>query len=66
MEVRIAVQCTAACGTVGTFLFTEKDEQGRRVPISPVFDSLAELYPWMRANGWESVPGGIWTARRVK
>jgi hypothetical protein len=28
--------------------------QGSRVPISPVFRDLADLYPWMAENGWRS------------
>lgn len=27
---------------------------GGNPPVSPLFDSLAELYPWMRENGWVS------------
>lgn len=33
-------------GKKGTFI---ADDAG---PISPIFDGLYELYPWMRANGW--------------
>ena len=50
MKVRthgiIKVQCKDEEGTTATFI----ECNGRRV--SPPFDSLADLYPWMRANGW--------------
>ncbi len=42
-----AVQCTAPCGKVGTFLRDDAKQ-----PLSPIFDGLYALYPWMKANGW--------------
>jgi hypothetical protein len=49
MEYRVNVQCTdRLSGKTGTFLAdTEHSAQ------SPVFSSLAELFPWMRANGFK-------------
>lgn len=62
MEAYVCVQCRTDAGQVGTFLSSGK-EVGGWVAISPVFDSLVELYPWMRANGWASF--GVWMARKV-
>lgn len=55
MEQRgvVAIQCDTVDGQRGTFLFRET-EQGRQ-PISPVFTSLVDLYPWLDANGWRAV-----------
>ena len=35
--------------------------------VSPMFDGLWELFPWMRANGWEMAehPGGRFVPWRV-
>lgn len=55
----IAVQCRdIASGTVGSFLHA-----GDRRTISPVFGSLAQLYPWMRANGFDSDNSRPWGAK---
>lgn len=53
-RAKMAIQCTAKCGTVGDFLFSHKDEQGDRVAVSPVFECVTHLYQWMKLNGWKS------------
>lgn len=61
LEYSINVQCTATGHDMpGTFI----SPAGCRTPVSPVFRDLAELYPWMRANGWmsassETLPWGV-------
>ena len=45
----IYVQCTdKTTGVKGTFI--GKDSAA----VSPIFDSLFNLYPWMKENGWKS------------
>lgn len=52
-EYRISVQCTdTTTGETGDFI--AGFENGRRIALSPIFQSLAELYPWMHKNGWKS------------
>ncbi len=48
MEYFVSVQCPDMDGRPATFIRSETREQ-----VSPSFPSLAELYPWMRANGWQ-------------
>lgn len=62
----INVQCRTDAGEVGTFL-TDGKGKGDRRPISPVCDSLHDLWPWMRANGWtlDERDGGTFTPWRV-
>ena len=50
----IAIQCAAANGTTGSFLFIPGTMP--REPLSPVFGSLAAIYPWLDANGWIALP----------
>lgn len=47
----INVQCTESkTGKIGSFI-----TKGRsREAISPIFDGLYGLFPWMRENGWKS------------
>ena len=63
MQAYICCQCETVTGETGSFLSSGKGECGRWVVVSPVFGSLADLYPWMRANGWESCD--LWHASRV-
>lgn len=49
---REQIQCRADNGKVGSFLITGADRR-----VSPVFDSLTELYTWARENGWKSDSG---------
>ena len=54
-EAWINVQCVEnATGKVGTFLSLKESGKPSRTAISPVFAGLAELYAWMRRNGWRS------------
>ena len=49
-EYTIRVQCNdAASGETGSYIA----EKTTKAAMSPVFPSLAELFPWMRANGWK-------------
>ena len=47
IQATMKVQCKDPDGNVGDFLFLDDKR------ISPLFTSLAELYPWMKANGWK-------------
>jgi hypothetical protein len=52
-EFYIKVQCTVPeTGDTATFL--SQYENGKERSISPAFPSLAELYPWMKRNGYAS------------
>lgn len=61
MNAHYCVQCKSIDGKTGSFVFTGSLAEGR-TPISPVFPSLAELYPWMQSHGWSQVPHGSWNA----
>lgn len=50
----LAIQCKAADGTTGTFLFV--GESKARMPVSPVFPGCVELFAWTKANGWAQGP----------
>lgn len=51
------VQCReAVTGKVGDFVYL-RGVCVPKVAISPVFQSLADLYPWMKANGWQHMAG---------
>jgi hypothetical protein len=53
-EFRINVQCTdSVTGKTGCFI----TPAGEHTAITPIFDSLAGLYPWIQANGWKSDEG---------
>lgn len=59
MSIRghVAVQCANSAGETGTFLFNY-NAAGARYMLSPLFDSLAGLYPWLDQNGWTEVRDG--------
>jgi hypothetical protein len=67
-EAFINVQCKeSVSGNVGTFLTRQAGKEDRKA-ISPVFKDLAELFPWMRRNGWalaENV-NGVFVPWRVE
>lgn len=50
MEYHMSVQCNTIDGATGDFIH---DDENPTVPLSPVFDSLAKLFPWIRENGWK-------------
>jgi len=52
MICRLAIQCKAPCGKVGDFLFSGVSPKTGTLR-SPVFESLADLYPWIKKNGFE-------------
>lgn len=57
------VQCTErTTGVVGDFVYHPSNPM---VAISPIFQSLADLYPWMAKNGWVHIPGTNFECRRV-
>ena len=57
-------QCTHRDGRIGCWLF-EGDEYKTGTDLSPIFPSLGPLFDWMREFGWESIPNGVWAARRI-
>ncbi len=61
--MKIAVRCTEAkTNTVGTFI-----HNGDRIAISPIFDGLWQLFPWMKENGYsqDEYPEGKFVPWRV-
>lgn len=64
-QYRVCVQCVdKVSGETGTFLGDTEHHA-----LSPLFDSLAGLLPWMRDNGWamdEHVEGNFVPWRAVK
>jgi hypothetical protein len=51
MEYRINVRCDdETTGNTGTFIAGA----GTHKAVTPIFLDLAELFPWMRLNGWKS------------
>jgi hypothetical protein len=63
----LAIQCTAATGERGTFLY-----HGNMVAVSPVFPAgCIPCFEWCKANGWTqapydpSHPVGVYTAPDV-
>ncbi|MNC13191.1 hypothetical protein D3C81_2271310 [compost metagenome] len=60
-RAELAIQCTAPCGTVGSFLFTRNDD-GTRDPVSPIYRDCAELFPAIAAAGWVAESVGLMTA----
>ena len=52
MEYFHSIQCRdRTTGKTGDFV-----HNGNFIAISPIFDSLIQLYSWMRHHGWELVP----------
>lgn len=49
---RYCVQCKDSNGVLGDFVFEEID--GKWVAISPIFQSLQDLFIWMKLNHWET------------
>ncbi len=48
---RVATQCEDYAGRVGSFLFIPGD--GKRVAISPVFASIADVFEWCKSYNWQ-------------
>lgn len=55
-KASLAIQCAAPDGTVGTFLYSSKDEAGY-VLVSPVMPGCVELFEWCKENNWQSCKG---------
>jgi hypothetical protein len=49
----VAIQCEDERGQTGTFLYVPVD--GIRYRITPLFDGLHALYPWLNQNGWREM-----------
>lgn len=49
---RLAIQCMAPCGNIGTWLWT-LEVNGNRKAQSPVFADTVDFYKWAKENGWE-------------
>lgn len=47
----LCIQCKAPDGKVGTFISSSVSMPW--IPVSPVFNSLADLFPWLKTNGWK-------------
>jgi hypothetical protein len=73
MKLFVAVQCREPKSeTVATFLY-ETQHTGQSPALGksllPLFDSLWELLPWMRGNGYRLLPmggGEPWQAERAE
>lgn len=52
----LAIQCEAPCGTIGTFLYSEKTDSGYALILHVMTDSV-KLYQWAAANGWRNCSG---------
>lgn len=63
MKMHVAIQChDDRTGELGSFGFRtgRNTVHGVRFySLTPVFDSLAQLYPYMRENGIEVDPGPV-------
>lgn len=56
-----AIQCTdQKTSQVGSFI-----HEGDFNAISPVFDSLVQLFKWMKIHGYESMPCSYTEVREV-
>ena len=54
IEAHCAIQCTdGTTGKVGTFLFLGPSYRVPGVRCSPLCTDLAELFVWMKTNGWQ-------------
>jgi hypothetical protein len=47
----------------GCWLFEGESHKTGKT-LSPVYSSLSDLFDWMKGNGWESIPHGVWEARK--
>lgn len=58
----INVQCRTDEGELGVFL-TRQGGAIDRKPISPVFKSLHEFFPWAHEQGWQlsCYPDGVYS-----
>jgi hypothetical protein len=61
-EYRINVQCTDDAGKIGAFIRVAGAGNGYAPPlqhekISPTFSDLADLFSWMKLNGWSLAQG---------
>lgn len=52
----LAIQCVAPNGETGTFLYSEKNENGY-VLVSPMMPDSVALFTWAKANGWQRCEG---------
>lgn len=65
METKYCTGCIdRRTGNTGAFIIEPGSPPGAYRALSPVFDSLAELYPWMRQNNWILIDGTPWGCRK--
>jgi hypothetical protein len=59
MKGYLAIQCTAADGNTGDFLYAK--EEGKKPSeckqLTPVFTGLLELYTFLHDEGWRACTG---------
>jgi len=53
-QAKVAIQCTASTGEVGTFLYIGRTELGF-MAVTPIMSGCIELFDWLRANQWQEV-----------
>jgi hypothetical protein len=54
MKARYCIQCEDVRGNTGDFVF--RHTSAGRIPLSPIFQELSDLFEWMKTNGWERDP----------
>lgn len=60
IEYRTTVQCQdPETGKTGCWAFTGDDHRKTGTRISPVFADLADLFRWLKVNGFTQVPGTL-------
>lgn len=58
LTARVAIQCDCPdTGHTGSFLFSGESHRSAGSRVSPVYDDLSELFPAVRADWQEVVPG---------
>lgn len=58
LVARLAIQCVCPdTGVAGSFLFSGESYQQKGSRVTPVYDTLSELFPAVKADWQEVVPG---------
>ena len=60
MKYSLYVQCKTKDGITGDFIALDD-----KIPVSPVFESLIGIFPWMRANGWSLTNKSGWEVSKT-
>jgi len=59
LVARLAIQCTCPdTGATGSFLFAGESPKSRHSRVTPIYPDLAELFPAVKASGWQEVKDG--------